>query len=239
MRIQAITACYTDRQSLVQNNVATENFQPVKHLLQNENQSIAKANFGWIKNLFSSPLSQKMQKVKNITDENGSKRYDKADLKAIKKYLKNDEISVDVLQDFAVTNLDVKGMSEAYLFAKESKNPNCEQKNILNAVTEFEKFENNSLKKQEYQTQLERKDDGKYEIKNYDYSHRATYKVDGEKIGECTVTVNPDYLPKNSSDESEIKDNKKEEEEEKNPFNNPFRPYNPRNPFNYFDPFIF
>lgn len=238
MRIQAITPTYTDRANIQNQNNSTRviNSRPVKLLEQADVQTPAmpKTDFSFIKNIFSSPLSQKMTEVKNIKDENGDKRYDKDDLKAIKKHLKNDEITVEILKDFAPTNLDVKGISEAYLFSKETQNSQNEQKNILTAVKNFEKAES-SQQSNEQQTRLEREDDGKYQISNADNTHRATYKADGEKISECTITYNPDYQTKTSNSSSDNKTNNFEDkkEEEKPPLS-PYHPFNPKNPFNWF-----
>lgn len=234
MRIQAISPSFTARPQQVQNNTNTIKSQQIKQSLKPlniETPSTQKMEFNWFPNIFSSKNSKEISEVKNIKDEKGFKRYDKEDLKEIKNHLKNDEISVKVLKDFAPTRLSVKSMSEVYLFSKTTKNPEQEQKHILKAVTEFEKPEMKMPRAyKEYCTQVSREKDKTYQIKNHDGSHVATYKAEGKKVGESNVIAGPYYpTPTSSSSKS---DSSNTNNDDWNDLSNPMNPFSPLNPAN-------
>ena len=236
MRIQPITPSFTARPQQIQNNTNIIKPQPMKDsmkALDVQTPSMQKMQFNWFPSIFSSKNSKEMNEVKNIKDENGFNRYDKEDLKEIKKHLKNDEISVGVLKDFAPTRLNVKSMSEVYLFSKSTKNPEQEQKHMLKAITEFEKPEMKMPRSyKEYCTQVSREKGKMYEIKNHDGSHIATYKANGEKIGESRITAGPYHPSPSSSSSSSSDDSSSTRNDDWDDWRNPMNPLSPFNPIN-------
>lgn len=230
MPIQAVTPRVTSQvvaKKAPQVSINSLNLQVTK-----QTPKLQKQEFNWLPDMFKSEVSKQMDEVKAIKNDEGFQRYDKEDQKEIKSYLKKGKLDVDTVKTFAQTNLTIKGMSEAYEFAKTTKDSKTEQQNILKVVVEFEKPEMKLPQQyKEYRTQLERGKNSTYKIENHNGSHKAIYKVGGQKVSESTIEAGP-YHPTPSSSSSSSSNgsdtNRKDDDDWRNPFN-PLSPFNPIN----------
>ena len=121
MRIQAVTPSFTARQTVQNKKVVTRPIEKPMKQIDVQTPQNQKMQFNWLPSIFGSKTSKDMDEVKSIKNDQGFQRYDKEDQKEIKKYLKKGELDVDTVKIFAQTNLTIKGMSEAYQFAKTTK----------------------------------------------------------------------------------------------------------------------
>lgn len=238
MRIQAITPSFTARTQTAQNNtkVITRPIEKPMKQIDVQTPVAQKMEFNWFPSIFSSKASKDMDEIKTIKNDQGFQRYDKEDQKEIKKYLKKGELDVDTVKAFAQTNLTIKGMSEAYQFAKTTKYPKTEQQNILKAVVEFEKPEMKMPQQyKEYRTELERGKNSTYKLTNHDGSHIATYKAESKKVSESKVEAGPYYTTPGSSSSSSSSNSSTTTSNNDDFWNpmNPMSPISPLNPMNW------
>lgn len=240
MRIQAVTPSFTARPQAVQNKkVITRPIEKPMKQIEVQTPQNQKMEFNWFPSIFGSKTSKDMDEIKSIKNDEGFQRYDKEDQKEIKKYLKKGELDVDTVKTFAQTNLTIKGMSEAYQFAKTTKDPKKEQQNILKAVVEFEKPEMKMPQQyKEYRTDLKRSFDKNYKIINHDGTHTAYYKEGGKKTSECRAEAGP-YHPSprhsdssDSSSSSSSSSSTNRNDDFWDPMN-PMSPISPINPMNW------
>lgn len=235
MRIQAITPSFTARTQTAQNNtkVITRPIEKPMKQIDVQTPVAQKMEFNWFPSIFSSKASKDMDEIKAIKNKDGFQRYDKEDQKEIKKYLKKGELDVDTVKAFAQTNLTIKGMSEAYQFAKTTKYPKTEQQNILKAVLEFEKPEMKMPQQyKEYRTGLERGKNSTYKLTNHDGSHIATYKAESKKVSESKVEAGPYHPSPSSSSSSSSDDSSSTRNDDWDDWRNPMNPLSPFNPIN-------
>ena len=236
MRIQAVTPSFTARPQTIQNkkSVTRPVVKPMKQI-DIQTPVAQKMEFNWFPSIFSSKTSKDMDEIKAIKNEQGFQRYDKEDQKEIKKYLKKGELDVDTVKTFAQTNLTIKGMSEAYQFAKTTKYPKTEQQNILKAVVEFEKPEMKMPQQyKEYRTNLERSKNSTYKIENHNGLHNVIFKAGGQKVSESTVEAGPYYpIPsKASASSSSSEPSSQNNNDDWSDWRNPYNPLSPFNPIN-------
>lgn len=230
MPIQAITPRVTPQR--INSQKATKTISPINMPVENSTPKLQKQEFNWLPDIFKSSLSKEMDEIKAIKNNHGFQRFDKEDQKEIKSYLKKGELSVDVVKTFAQTNLSIKGMSEVHEFSKKTQNPKKEQENMLKAVIEFEKPEMKMPQEyKEYRTSLERGKNSTYSLKNHDGSHQATYKANGEKVSESSVTAGP-YYPTPSYKSSSSDDSSNTRNDDWDDWRNPMNPLSPFNPMN-------
>lgn len=235
MRIQAVTPSFTARQTVQNKKVVTRPIEKPMKQIDVQTPQNQKMQFNWLPSIFGSKTSKDMDEVKSIKNDQGFQRYDKEDQKEIKKYLKKGELDVDTVKTFAQTNLTIKGMSEAYQFAKTTKNPKAEQQNILKAVVEFEKPEMKMPQQyKEYRTGLERGKNSTYKLTNHDGSHIAIYKAESKKVSESTVEAGPYYTTPGSSSSSSSSNGSTTTSNNDDFWNpmNPMSPISPLNPMN-------
>ena len=230
MPIQAITPRVTPQR--INSQKATKTISPINMPVENSTPKLQKQEFNWLPDIFKSSLSKEMDEIKAIKNNHGFQRFDKEDQKEIKSYLKKGELSVDIVKTFAQTNLSIKGMSEVHEFSKKTQNPKKEQENMLKAVIEFEKPEMKMPQEyKEYRTSLERGKNSTYSLKNHDGSHQATYKANGEKVSESSVTAGP-YYPTPSYKSSSSDDSSNTRNDDWDDWRNPMNPLSPFNPMN-------
>lgn len=233
MPIQAVTPRATPQ--VVAKKAPQVAVNPLNTPVTKQTPKLQKQEFNWLPDMFKSEVSKQMDEIKAIKNDQGFQRYDKEDQKEIKSYLKKGKLDVDTVKTFAQTNLTIKGMSEAYQFAKTTKNSKTEQQNILKAVVEFEKPEMKMPQQyKEYRTQLEHNKNLTYKIENHDGTHKVIYKAGGQKVSESILEAGS-YYPsskKSSSSSDSSSTSTSSTTSNKDDWSNPLNPMSPISPLN-------
>lgn len=163
-------------------------------------------------------ISNGNNELKNIKNEDGSRRFDNKELKEIKKLEKQDKIDKETVKYFADTSLSVKSISEVYQYGKMTQNKNNEYELIHNNVKEFDKPYENSvsiLGKKEQTTIKSDQKNGKpvYEIRDAKNNKAALYSENNHEIWSMTSKENPDFTNKKESISSQNSNNTEKNEE--------------------------
>ena len=132
-----------------------------------------------------------MTPIQELKTNEGNPRFNKNELKEIKSCIKSDKLTTNTVKYLADTMLDVKSMSQAYLFAKDTKDSAKELAYIKNNVKNVEKpFKNwSDNMKEGLFTKLEyEKDNKQYKITDASETKIYRFKEGNQKISSQEIT---------------------------------------------------
>lgn len=183
---------------------------------------------GWFPDVFN---KTNIDDVKDLKTKEGNARFNKNELKEIKSYVKKEKLDTTTVKHLSDTMLDVKSMSEAYLFAKNTTDPMKEISFIKTNLKQFEKpYEKwSDTQKEGIHTKLMRTEGSNkaplYKIQDETETRGAIYSENGKFISSYEITAGPLYPDSEGSSGTSTSTSNKNDWNE-----SPLNPLNPCSP---------
>jgi len=182
---------------------------------------------GWFPDVFK---KTNIDDIKELKTKEGNPRFNKNELKEIKSYIKKETLDTTTVKQLSSTMLDVKSMSEAYKFAKNTQNPMQEIGYIKANLKQFEKpYEKwSDAQKEGIHTHLTCDENNTYKINNDLNTMGILYKENGKFVSSYEITSGPyNHETSDENNSSTVRTNTNNDWD-----NSPLNPLNPTSPLN-------